>query len=373
MGKVADELAADDTTPSASARVICEEFLKVLGRKEVEQPMICQRICVCSQFWRYQHYLLPLWKWGVNKMVCFGLGSLRNVTENGGPFADAGSEYTYRSVIRNAELVEAFNAREVDRHDALQAMLRHVAAIEMASMMKFCSSRRGVEHQLIKHYFKKLTAIQNLPGSVAEISGKIVEKLGKLPPTAGYAGDTDLTDIPVHLHDPEYTAEDKDALGRLCVIMEMAHLPPVKVVDTAGREGDYRVVDEHTLVYAVGPDFPVRSMVLGGSKPAAMVWRDHGLAPESGDVVNDEIRALFDDYEEFKLDKRTAPHTLGSSHLYIRKDIVEAAEREKIVPPYPVTFPHDYPYRHGNWYLDQLEKNGREKVVKRGTKAKGLS
>jgi hypothetical protein len=71
---------------------------------------------------------------------------------------------------------------------------------------------------------------------------------------------------------------------------------------------------------------------------------------------------FLDGYVEFKLDKRAAPHTVGSSHLYIRKDIVTAAERNMIVPPYPVTFPHDYPFKHEKWYLDELERNGSGKV-----------
>jgi hypothetical protein len=74
----------------------------------------------------------------------------------------------------------------------------------------------------------------------------------------------------------------------------------------------------------------------------------------------------LDDYEEFKLDKTAAPHTVGSSHLYIRKDIVEAAERERIVPPYPVPLPCNYyPSGPRGWYLDKLERHGSGKVVKR--------
>jgi len=45
MGDLVDEPAEGDTSVSASSRVICEEFLKVLGRKEVEQPLIW---CVTS-------------------------------------------------------------------------------------------------------------------------------------------------------------------------------------------------------------------------------------------------------------------------------------------------------------------------------------
>jgi hypothetical protein len=231
-------------------------------------------MCACAQFWRYQHYFLPLWDWGVNKMVCLGLGSFKNVQENGGPFPNTNTKenHNYRDVIRNNALLAEFNARPVDRHDALQAMLRHVAAIEMASMLKFCASKRGIEHELIKYYFKKLTAIKNLSGAGEAVDEKLVKKLGKMPATAGYAGDEDLTDVPVYLCDFEYTDEDKVALGRLAGIFEMAHLPPVKVVDAGELEGG-SLVDEHTLVYAVDPDWPV-GKILGGIKPAVMIWKD---------------------------------------------------------------------------------------------------
>ncbi|KAL2257600.1 hypothetical protein VTK26DRAFT_9423 [Humicola hyalothermophila] len=335
------------TSPSpASPRVICQEFLKVLGRTEVEQPALCSNICACAQFWRYQHYFLPLWDWGIKKIVCFGLGSLGHFRDNG--------ERTYREVIRNPTLLAEFNARKVDGHDALQAMLRHIAAIEIASMVKFCSSKRGVEHQIIKHYFKKLTVVQNMPGSVGEVPEKDIKKLEKLPATAGYAGDKDFVDIPVYFHDVDYTEEDKSVFEKLSEIFEMAHLPPIKMVDAAEQEG-YLLIDEHTLIYAVDPDFPLRSIILSGPlKPAAMIWKDHGISPEVGDVLTDEVRPLLSRYEEFRLDRKAAPHTIGSSHMYIRRDIVEAAESHGVVPPYPVTFPHDYPYKHENWYLDRI-------------------
>lgn len=79
------------------------------------------------------------------------------------------------------------------------------------------------------------------------------------------------------------------------------------------------------------------------------------MRSHSGDVLTEEVRPLLDSYEEFKLDRRAAPHTIGSSHMYVRKDIVEAAEACRIVPPYPVNFPHDYPYEHKNWYLSRLK------------------
>jgi hypothetical protein len=40
MADTSSTLNANDTPGSASPPVICEEFLKVLGRKEVEQPII---------------------------------------------------------------------------------------------------------------------------------------------------------------------------------------------------------------------------------------------------------------------------------------------------------------------------------------------
>ena len=46
MGDIADDPKEDDapvsaiSPVSASPKVICQEFLKVLSRKEVEQPMI---------------------------------------------------------------------------------------------------------------------------------------------------------------------------------------------------------------------------------------------------------------------------------------------------------------------------------------------
>lgn len=76
---------------------------------------------------------------------------------------------------------------------------------------------------------------------------------------------------------------------------------------------------------------------------------------------------LLDNYEEFKLDKQAAPHTIGSSHMYIRNDIVEAAEANGVVPPYPVTFPHDYPFKHENWYLEKMkgtsDRKGKSKCL----------
>jgi hypothetical protein len=84
----------------------------------------------------------------------------------------------------------------------------------------------------------------------------------------------------------------------------------------------------------------------------------------NSNLATDGTLPLLDDYEEFQLDGTNAPHTIGSSHLYIRKDIVERAEKEKIVPPYPVTFPHDHPSEHANWYLNKLARHGSGKVVK---------
>jgi hypothetical protein len=54
MGDAINESENDGNTSPASARVIGEEFLKVLSRKEVEQPMI----------WHVtQSYPLPVKSW----------------------------------------------------------------------------------------------------------------------------------------------------------------------------------------------------------------------------------------------------------------------------------------------------------------------
>ncbi|KAL2138455.1 hypothetical protein VTI28DRAFT_6760 [Corynascus sepedonium] len=372
MGKSPEESTKTTITTSAPALVICQEFLKVLNRNEVEQPLICQNLCPCAQFWRYQHYLLPCWEWGIARIVCLNLGSFRNVQENGGPFRYSRAHacthrleehkktpHTYQEVIRNKTLMTAFNTSGYSRNDPLQSMLRHVAAIEMASMLKFCSSRRGIEHEVIKYYFKKLSAIQNLassdktPSNDGENAGgkdkaemiideAVLENLSKMPPTAGYAGNLDLIDIPLYLWDDDYTEDDKVALGLLGRVMRLAHLPPVDVVDCVEARDVWEVVDEHTLLYAVDPASVVGiEELLRRHSPAAMICRSLNADGE-GDVLVGGVKDTFEGYKEFRLDKRRAPHTVGLAHLYIRRDIVEATEREKIVPPYPITFPHDY-------------------------------
>lgn len=78
------------------------------------------------------------------------------------------------------------------------------------------------------------------------------------------------------------------------------------------------------------------------------------MAFSSGDFLTDDVLPLLDNYEEFKLDRASAPHTIGLSNVYIRSDIVKEAERHQIIPPYPVTFPHEH--KHDNWYLDRVRK-----------------
>lgn len=79
-------------------------------------------------------------------------------------------------------------------------------------------------------------------------------------------------------------------------------------------------------------------------RQSSMAGRGYGqtLTEDCSDVLVGGVKDAFEGYKEFRLDKRRAPHTVGLAHLYIRRDIVEATEREKIVPPYPITFPHDY-------------------------------
>ncbi|KAH6856038.1 hypothetical protein B0I37DRAFT_300823 [Chaetomium sp. MPI-CAGE-AT-0009] len=277
MGDTIQELASDGTASLASARVICEEFLKVLSRKEVEQPMI----------WRPKP--LPL-----------------------------------RPILA----VPALPAPPLG--------MGH--------------------HQIRKGKYKG----EGEEKKEKEEGKKDKEKkLGKLPPTAGYAGDPDLVDMPVYFCSGRYTAEDREAPALAAEVMRVAQLPPIEVVG-GGVDEVHRLVDGRTLVYTVGLDCGAWREVLRRCKPAAVIGG--GCAADS----ERDTHTLLGDYEEFKLDKARAPHTIGSSHLYIRRDIVEAAEREAIVPPYPVTFPHDYPDEHKTWYLDKLEKNGSGKIVRRG-------
>ena len=362
-----------------------------------------QNLCICAQFWRYQHYLLPLWPWGVTKIVCFDLGSFRHVQENGEPFSsdttfpsspsgddnnndnndenntatgnhnnngsdtnrngsgndtttskntDNGSgnnatasddntknnttknnttknnthnkdpseskaQATYREVLRTPALRKQFNARPVSHTDPLQAMLRHVAAIEMASMLKFCGSARGIEHDLIKVWFKKLGILQGVfsnerykkgaeedgegveagkgvedgkgdkvvemvvkevdgkgvkkvDGKVVKMEEKVLKKLGKLPVTAGYGGDGDLVDVEVVFCGGGYTKEDREALGRLAGVFRAGHLPPVRVIGQ-GIEEVCELVDEKTMVYCVDDGgFAVRGLL--ERRPAAVIW-----------------------------------------------------------------------------------------------------
>ncbi|KAK3294286.1 uncharacterized protein B0H64DRAFT_400311 [Chaetomium fimeti] len=288
MGDVIHERDNNGTTSSASARDICEEFLKLLSRKEVEQPLICQNLCLCAQFWRYQHYLLPRWEWGITKLVCLDLGSFRNTQPNGGPFHHHDNQNqqepqeqqqqqqkqqhtTYGSTIRDPALRAEFNTRPLSACDALQTMLRHAAAVEVAASLALCSSGRGVEHELVKHYFKRLEGLAE--EGEKEQQGKATDKdkkLSELPPMAGYAGNRDLVDVPVWFWGGGYTAEDREALKRAAGVMRVAQLPPVEVV---GGDVDEvcELVDGRTLVYTVGLDGAVWREVLRRCEPAAVI------------------------------------------------------------------------------------------------------
>ncbi|AEO60845.1 hypothetical protein MYCTH_2070514 [Thermothelomyces thermophilus ATCC 42464] len=258
-----DRTAYEQTKTPAPARVIFQEFLKVLGRTEAEQPLIWYSRSVHMRSVLAVPALSP---------SPVGLGGDQNTTEE--------------------EEGEGENKGEVES------------------------------------------------GEVIMLDDRLLEKISKMPPTAGYAGDRDLVDVSVYLWDDEYTKEDRNALGLLQGAMRAAHLPPLEVVDCREVPSVWEIVDEHTS----------SSRVLAGG---------------SGNVSPSPSPSPSGSYEEFKLDRRRAPHTVGSAHLYIRRDIVEAAERESIVPPYPVTFPHDYPYKHDNWYLDGLQRHGSGRVVKR--------
>lgn len=65
----------------------------------------------------------------------------------------------------------------------------------------------------------------------------------------------------------------------------------------------------------------------------------------------------------FGLDNRNAPHTIGHSHIYIRKDAIEETAKRQILPPCPVNFPSDYAHipRREDWYLYEAPKLGTAK------------
>ncbi|KAK4144533.1 uncharacterized protein C8A04DRAFT_11395 [Dichotomopilus funicola] len=355
---------------SASPDVICAELLKVLSRLEVEQPMICQNTCLCPHFFLFQHYLLPLWDWGVTKIVCLNLGSLRHLDYGNKPQADDGTPAANRRVaLRRQNALEAtllrprarFNARPLDLLDPLQTMLRHVAALEVASTLKLFGCSRGVEHGLVREYLKKTGLVRDwcLAGMGMGVEDGCVKKLKKLPATAGYGGDGDMVDVPVYFWDGEsYTEEDREALRRLAGVLKLGHLPLVEVVE-GGLEEVWKVVDEKTLVYTVGVgsgSVRMEEMLARGVKPVALVWGDVNRS----DGFNDDDRTRLDDYLGFGLDKRTAPHTIGHSHIYIRKDAIEETAKRQILPPYPVNFPAEYAYipRREDWYLYEAPKLG---------------
>lgn len=81
-------------------------------------------------------------------------------------------------------------------------------------------------------------------------------------------------------------------------------------------------------------------------------------------MLSDEARILRDEYKEHKQDPDATPHTIGPAHLYIRNDVVDLADWNEIVPPYPVTFTDSHP-KPKNWYLDRLPPNGSGRVVRK--------
>ncbi|KAK3898958.1 hypothetical protein C8A05DRAFT_37429 [Staphylotrichum tortipilum] len=301
----------------ASAEVIYQEFLKVLARMEPEQASICTKICACGHLYRYQHYYLPCWEWGVKKMVCLNMGSLRHVRENGGPFPPSATTVTattsrkepsYRAVLRDEALRDRLKALPLSLNDPLQSMLRHMAALDVAMALTICGAPGGVEYERVKTHFKRLCAIND--GDEGQ-----VKKLGKKPKMEGgwvevwYAGG--------------YTATEREALEKVGQVLEGAGAGALRVV-----EGEWE------------GEVGAKTMV-------------------------DEARILRDEYVEYKQDPNRMPHPIGPAQLYLRQDVVKLTARDNIVPPYPVNFPPDYPHKHENWYLDKLPRNGRGTAVGR--------
>lgn len=169
-------------------------------------------------------------------------------------------------------------------------MLRHAAAVEVAAALTLCGSRRGIEHGLVKVWFKRLGGLVGKGEGEGEGEGVVKgvvkgddngggkeeeekakeKKADKLPPIAGYAGDPDLVDVPVYFCGEGYTAEDRQVLALAAEFMHTAQLPIVKVVE-GGVDEVCRLVDDRTLVYTVGLDGGAWTDVLRQCHPAAVI------------------------------------------------------------------------------------------------------
>ncbi|KAK3986555.1 hypothetical protein QBC44DRAFT_402483 [Cladorrhinum sp. PSN332] len=332
------------TTPEAPPRVIAEEFFRVLGRHEALQNIFCDNTCLCPQFTQGMHLILPRWNWGVTRIVCFGLGSFKNVQQNG--ISKVSPPLPYAQVPLTTQNSLIFNKSPLDRNDPVQVMVRHIAALDIAAALRMCSNPRGIEHAVSKGFARITMKIAEEEGwgSLQEgnkewdrFVGKIQKAYEKLEKKGEIR--TDLPEVPIYFCDPGHTEKDKGIFKVLHWMLQFVWRQPVHMVS---MEEAHDLIDSRTLVYTVDPDFPVRSSVLTKSTPVAMIWRSH---EEEGreDVLTQDVRPTLRQYQEFELNKSKGPHTIGASHFYIRKDAIVSAWKwaPGCFPPWKLRHPFD--------------------------------
>ncbi|KAK4221811.1 hypothetical protein QBC38DRAFT_504573 [Podospora fimiseda] len=302
--------------------IIAQEFFGVLGRHEALQNIFCDNTCLCPQFTQGMHLILPCWDWGVNKIICFGLGSFKNVVQNG--------LSKVPPLLPNAEVPLTtlnsliFNKSPLDRNDPVQVMIRHIAALDIVAALRIGSNPKGIEHAVAKGFSRILTKVVEQKGwaSLKEGSKEWKIFVGKIK----------------EVYD-NYTERDKEVFKVLDWMLKIVWEHPVRVV---GIKEAYGLVDSRTLVYTVDLDFPVRTSVLTKGTPVAMVWRGHD-EEDTEDAIADDVRERLKKYQEFQLNKAKAPHTIGLSHWYIRKDAIVSAWQSKkgCFPPWKLKHPFD--------------------------------
>ncbi|KAK4159217.1 hypothetical protein QBC43DRAFT_362184 [Cladorrhinum sp. PSN259] len=330
--------------PQAPPGVIAEEFFRVLGRHEALQNIFCDNTCICPQFTQGMHLILPRWNWGVAKIVCFGLGSFKHVEEDG--FSKVAPSLPYAEVPLTTADSLVFNKSPMKRNDPVQAMVRHIAALDMAAALRICSNERGIEHAVSKGFARILMKVVEVEGwgSLQEGSEgwkKFVDKIQKAYDKFEKKGEirTDLPEVPIHFCDPGYTERDEGVFKILNTVLRLVWRQSIHMVD---MKQACELVDSRTLVYCVDADFPVRTDVLRKSMPVAMIWRGHDQE-KNGDTLAKDIQVALTHYQEFELNKEKAPHTIGSSHIYIRKDAIASAWKwaPGCFPPWALRSPFD--------------------------------
>ncbi|KAK4465187.1 hypothetical protein QBC42DRAFT_314393 [Cladorrhinum samala] len=344
------------TTNVSSHKLIAEEFFRLLSRPALH-GIECSDICICQQFAKAVHLVLPRWPWGVQKVVCFGLGSWINVLPDGRtsrPYC-----VPYGEVYKDKGKSKAFSREnEFERDDALQVMFRHVAVLDILVQLRVGANPRGLEHAVGKGMCRMVNKLAEpeVKGWGNWVEGgedweNFVEGLKRARTKLEGKGEMrrDLPRVEVVFCGDEKNGDSGvDAqvyreIDRLLTIIWGQEVRFVSRVEEGLGE-----IDERTMVYCVDVDFPLRDMVLRrGKRPVVMVWRsakEEQEDEEGGDVLWADMREVMKrEYQEFRLDKERAPHTIGSSQLHLRVDAGRRAVNEDVWPTgYKPREPFDY-------------------------------